>query len=135
MVNDFILAKKYTLDDCPKEHCEMLYCPDIQGYMYGFWSDFDELIEFCKEHSCDPPQFVWGTSRINMFIDAKQIVEDACEELFDDAIDLVSGEDLKELQNYLDQWCAKQKQTSTYAPNKDVAILITHEDVEKRWGK
>ena len=47
-------------------------------------------------------------------MDADSIIENACEELYEDARDNISDE--KELQEFLDKWCEKQTGTTTYYP-------------------
>ena len=42
------------------------------------------------------------------------IIENACDELHEDARDNISDE--KELQEFLDKWCEKQTGTTTYYP-------------------
>ena len=55
-----------------------------------------------------------------MSISADSIIEQACEELHEDARQNVIGED--ELQDFLDEWCAKQSGTDTFLVDYKYAI-------------
>lgn len=61
-----------------------------------------------------------------MFLDAAGIIENACDELYEDARDNISDE--KELQVFLDKWCEKQAGITSYYPNYKEYVRV-----EKEW--
>jgi len=62
---------------------------------------------------------------MELSIDASDILEDACSDLHEDAMDNISVEDEKELQLLLDKWCEDNKQgTTTYYADFGVGILL-----------
>ena len=76
----------------------------------AFWDSFDDYFENTI------PKVLWVTEYMQMSMDATTIVEEACEELHEDALDNVGSEDINELQKYLNEWCKKQSGTGTYYP-------------------
>lgn len=61
-------------------------------------------------------------------MDADGIIDSACDDLHEDARDNISGQDQKELQDFLDKWCEKQSGTITYYP-----CYREYVKVEKEW--
>ena len=117
----FDKAIKSEYKDVPAESKEMLYS-ERYGYNEGYFSDIDEIIKYCKDNDIDIPKYVWSTSTTKLSIDAEYIVQQACEELHEDAYENVTDE--KELQEFLDAWCAKQSGTETYWVDYKYAIGI-----------
>lgn len=72
----------------------------------GGYSNFDEYFEY------EIPKVLWNCEEVKISMDADSIIENACEELHEDARDNISDE--KELQEFLNNWCAKQTGTTTY---------------------
>lgn len=68
---------------------------------------------------------VYGTYPVDLSMNASNIIEMATEDLHEDAMDNISGEDEKELQDLLDQWCEKNKSgTTTYYADFKVGIQL-----------
>ena len=97
-------SNRFFNDECEFED----YYWDLYQEGNHDYKNFDEY--FDKK----VPHVLWNCSEKNMHIDADTIVEQACEDLHEDAYDNVS--DIIELQNYLDKWCSKQSGTTTYYP-------------------
>lgn len=74
----------------------------------GGCSNFNEFFEY------EVPKVLWNCEETKISMDADSIIDNACEELHEDARDNISDE--KELQEFLDKWCAKQGGTTTYYP-------------------
>lgn len=72
------------------------------------------------------PKILWNCSETKMSLDADSIIENACDELHEDARDNIADE--KELQDFLDKWCEKQTGTTTYYP-----CYKEYVRVEKEW--
>lgn len=119
----FDKAKHYTLDTVPESSCEYMYS-EIYRYNEGYFSDIEELEDYCKENDIAMPKYVWGTTVSRISMDACSIIESSCEELHEEAGEQIDDRDCKELQNMLDKWCEKQRGTDTYYVDYNVAILI-----------
>lgn len=69
---------------------------------------------------------MWNCEVIKLAMDADSIIDNACDKLHEDARDNISDE--KELQEFLDKWCAKQGGTTTYYP-----CYREYVKVQKEW--
>ena len=116
-------ATKCEYQDCPGDQKIMMYS-ESYGYDEGYFSDIDELIEYCESEDIRVPGYCWSTEQINMSIDADSIIENVCEELFEDAESYIDNSDRKELQEFLNKWCAKQTATTTYGVCYKYAIKV-----------
>lgn len=94
------------------------------GYNEGYFSDIEDLEVYCEDNELEMPKYVWSTDIVEISMDAKSFAETACEQSFEDAIDQISDEEIEDLQEFLDEWCARQTGTRSYAVNYKYAILI-----------
>jgi len=108
-------AKKIPFEEACEKYT-MLYIDEFDKYINV--EDFEEWIhdkgyEEDEIHSLR----VYGTQSIDLSIDASNIIEDACSDLHEDAMDNISDKDQKELQLFLDKWCEENNAgtTSYYA--------------------
>nr|WP_145401767.1 hypothetical protein [Paenibacillus xylanexedens] len=102
-----------------------MYYSEDYPYNEGYFSDFDEFIEAWDDnHEPDEtkPVYVWGTRSISLTLDVGDILDRESEDLHEDALDNIEGKD--ELQRFLDEWCSKQKWTTTYYGENKYAIKI-----------
>lgn len=74
----------------------------------GGCSSFNEFFEY------EVPKVLWNCEETKISMDADSIIDNACEELHEDARDNISDE--KELQEFLNKWCDKQSGTTSYYP-------------------
>lgn len=102
----------------------------VSTYLYDEQTDhyFDEIEDFVYEYKDDAefendeemlenlPEVLWVCSKAEISMDADWIIENACEDLHEDARDNISDKEEKELQEFLDKWCEKQTGTTTYYP-------------------
>ena len=106
-------AKKISFEEACEKY-EMLY---IHGYdKYINVEDFEDWLHD-ENFQLDEVILlkVYGTQTIDLQIDASSVIEDACSDLHEDAMDNISDEDQKELQTLLDKWCENNKAgTTTY---------------------
>jgi len=101
------------------------YFSDIDSFVDAY-RDFDEY-ESEEDMMNNLPEVLWLTDPVGIFMDADNIIESACEELHEDAYENISGEDRKELQNILDEWCKKQTGTRTIYPNYKKYVRVRKE--------
>lgn len=95
-----------------------LYCEENDKYydpeeIESFFYDFDGE---------DVPKILWVTRSIEISLDAGNIIEDACQDLYDGASDSC---DYNGLQKVLDEWCSKQSGTTTYYPDNKEYVLTS----------
>lgn len=116
-------AIKANYEDVPAEHKEMMY-HELFPNNYGYFSDFEEFVEYCEGEGIELPAYVWSTEKTKLTIDADSIVSNACDELHEDAYDNIGEADIKELQELLNNWCSKQTGTDTYSVDYRYAITL-----------
>lgn len=107
----------------------MLYCEEFDKY-YDTVDDFfdDYACNYDDEQIYDRPERLWVTSVGNISIDVDNILENACEELHEDAMDSICIDDKIRLQEFLDDWCEGQTGTTTYYPCYEKYVVVN-------WGK
>lgn len=94
---------------------------DRFGYNEGYFNDWDEFFDYWfdnYEEDDEKPEFVWTTVPLNMSMDAGSIVENATEDLYEDAYSDISDSKINELQDYLDEWCKNCGVGTTYYQGK-----------------
>ena len=120
-----------------KDASEYIYDEESEQYFSDEFSFVDHWWELYQEvdHDCSNfdeyfekyiPKVLWNCEEVKISMDADSIIENACEELHEDARDNISDE--KELQEFLDKWCEKQTGTTTYYP-----CYKEYVKVKKKW--
>ena len=98
----------------------MLYCEEFDEY-------YDTVDDFFDDYYCNYadkdniPERLWVTSVEKIYIDAANVIEDACTNLHEDAYEQCDEASLQEL---LDDWCRKQTVTTTYYPCYKQYVVI-----------
>lgn len=105
-------AEKISLNDALKKFT-YLYVEETDQFLPD---DGDEIDEVPIEYH------IFGTETQTMSIDAYDIVENACEEMGEDAMDRVNDTD--SLQDIINEWIDKNG-TSCYVPNYNFAVVRT----------
>ncbi len=122
--NLFKKAKvKTTISEADKTKIEMMYS-DVYPYNEGYFTEIEELEEWCEDNDIEMPKYVYGTYKSRLSINAYDMVESECEnnELHEDAFSNITN--LEELQTFLDDWCSKQTGTDTYIMDTNYIILL-----------
>lgn len=116
------VAKAVSVDE--KDVNTMLYCEEFDEY-YDAVDDFlDDYACNHEEDSDERPVRLWVTSVEKISVDADNILENACEELHEDAMDSICIDDKIRLQEFLDDWCKKQTGTTTYYPCYEKYVIV-----------
>lgn len=117
------VANAVAVDE--KDVYTMLYCEEYDKY-YDTVDDFfdDYACNYDDEEVYEKPERLWVTSVEKIFIDADNILENACEEFHEDAMENISIEDRNKLQSFLDDWCKEQIGTITYYPCYQQYVVI-----------
>lgn len=106
------------------------------SYNEGFFRDMDEFLEWWEdEHDKDDPrpEYVWATDEFKPHLDAESLISNMCEDLHEDAIDAISDESKEELASFLESWCEKQSDATSYVKSSTVLVRIPWEDLT--WGE
>lgn len=96
----------------------------------GYFSEWDEFFDDwyeCHSENEIRPEYVWVTESEEMHIDAHDIVESATENLYEDAYDDVSNEEIKRLQAFLDDWTKTCGVSRTYYESHKYKVRIPWE--------
>ena len=113
--------------DSEKSKSQEMYFSEIYPYNEGYFFDIEEFFDAIElEEIEERPKYIWGTTRIDLKINAYDIVESACEDLHEDAFSNVT--DIDELQKFLDKWCNKQSGVESYCMDYKLAIRIPWEE-------
>lgn len=78
------------------------------------------------------PEVLWLCDNVDISIDADSIIENACEELHEEAEENIFRQDREELQEFLDNWCKKQTGTTTLYPNYKKYVRVKKEWFESK---
>ena len=98
----------------------------------GYFTEWEEFFDSWNEENEDierRPEYVWGTDELKMSMDASSIVENATEDMYEDAMQHIGDAPVKELQQYLDEWIKKYGVTS-YCETHKHAIRIPWEEYD-----
>lgn len=106
-----------------KEVSTMLYCDETDRYFL----DINEFVEdWYGDHDKkdEKPDRLWVTSVGQIQLDSDSILENACEELHEEAMESICIDDKIRLQEFLDDWCKKQTGTTTYYPCYEKYVIV-----------
>lgn len=102
----------------------MLYDYANDKYYYSV-EDFYDTWNNSNTKTETRPQVLFATVTARLSLNAEELLEEACEYLHEDAFDRIEEDDIKELQEFLDKWCDRQKGiTETYYPDYSRYIRI-----------
>lgn len=126
-------AKEIELKDasyCMYDEQSKQYFSDENEFVEYYYQEWFERysggMSFNAYFDSQVPKVLWNCEVVKISMDADSIIENACEELHEDARDNISNE--KELQEFLDKWCDKQTGTTTYYP-----CYKEYVKVQKEW--
>ena len=126
----FSKAQHYSIKECPPERCEMMYS-DSYDYNEGYFSEIEELEEYCEDNDIKMPDYVWCTSSHQLNIDIDSMVENECEDLHEDAYEWIAQKDIEELRTFVNGWCEKQTGTRTFYVDYSAVIVLDKRNKEK----
>ena len=114
------VSKAVQVDE--KDIDTMLYCEEFDKY-YDTVDDFfeDYTLNYTDEEVYIRPERLWVCDVEKIFIDAGDVVGNACDDLHEDAYEQC---DVDGLQKLLDDWCKAQTGTTTYYPCYKQYVLI-----------
>lgn len=74
---------------------------DFYPYNDGYFVSWDDFFDNLDADIAERPIYVWGTSEIELSLDATDIVSTACEDMYDDAYSDIGDAAVKEMQDFL----------------------------------
>jgi hypothetical protein len=102
------------------------YYSEFFPYNEGYFMDFDEFFDAIDEEEIEGrPEYCFGVTEIPFTIDAESVVENACDDSYEDAYDHVGN--IRGLQKSIDEWIEKNGPGSTFVYNKNVKVRIPWE--------
>lgn len=119
--------------DCVYDEKSEQYFFDLESFVDEYKELYFDSVEEGKVQSFEDffetvvPKVLWVCPSIEININANSIIEDACEELHEDAADYIGYDDKKELQDFLNYWCEKQVGTTTYYSEYKKYISVRRE--------
>lgn len=117
------VANAVAVDE--KDVDTMLYCEEFDEYYDTVDDFFDDYACNHEEDDNERPVRLWVCSVEKIYIDADNVVDNACEDLHEDAYEQC---DIGGLQTLLDGWCEAQTGATTYYPCYEKYVEID-------WGK
>lgn len=96
-----------------------LYCEENDKYYAP--DCIEEFFEDFEDEDCELPLRLWVTSVREISIDACSVIENACDDLHEDASENC---DYNSLQKLLNEWCSEQTGTTTYYPCYKEYVLV-----------
>lgn len=126
-------AIKISLQEAIKQGITMLY-DDTRDKFVDADEVYDYLLEATEDtidiHLKDMTFMFYATSTEAISFDVDNILENACDYLFDDVESRL--QDVDELRELLDAWAEKNKECSTtYVPNYKIVVMVDMKDVLK----
>lgn len=93
---------------------------EYYGHNEGYFTDWEEFFSGWDDgwyegpDSTEPtrPKYVWGTETVELCFDAYSIVEQGCEDMYEEAMEHIGAAAIKEFQDFCDKWCKKYGPTS-----------------------
>ena len=125
LMDNTSVAPKEVEDSCVYFYSEYYSCNE------GYFTDWDEFFDdWYDNHNeeDEKPEYVWITERVDMHIDADDIIANATENLYEDAMSNISDEKCKELQDLLDKWCDTCGVRETYVKSNKYKVKIPWEN-------
>lgn len=92
---------------------------DYYSWSYYTHTPSEDFKDFFETHV---PKILWNCSMSQIDIDVDSIIENACEDLHEDAINNIDN--LKELKDFVHNWCKQQTGTITYYPDYKEYIKV-----------
>lgn len=138
-MSEFVKPKTVFVSDAeyapiaPKEIADAMECffSDSFSLNEGYFFDWDEFFEdWFENHEPDDvkPVYVWITEPVEMSVDVQNIIENATDDLYEDASEDITSEARKELQDFVDGWCKRCGVGTTYYESHKYKVRIPWED-------
>lgn len=123
------VAKKISLADACKVY-------DLVVVGWDTYMSPDDVIDHILDNRDEdnPIPRVWGTATTTISVDYERVLEDATEELHEEAYGNIGKTDRDDLKEFLHGWAGREtvrNATLTYFPDEKVGIEITEADLEE----
>lgn len=116
----FEKAKKITYEEYIKQYPNyMIFDPNTDE----FYSELEDLEDHYASNGLELPKYVYGTNSHSICLDIDNLIENACDDLYEDAYDRIEG--YEDLQAAMYKFSKQNEQnTMTFDPDCSLAILL-----------
>lgn len=114
-------AEKMTYEEYIEKYPDhMIYCEDNGQY----YTELEDMVEDYEDWELgELPKYVYGTHKTHMIVDIDNAIENACDELHEEAMYELKG--LDELYSAINDFnILNKKNTTTFYPNYGLVILL-----------
>lgn len=112
-------ATKFTVEEAIAAGVPFLFSEGLDRYL-----SWDELGDLEPEEQCQLG-IVWACEQTQIGLNAHDILETACDDLHEDAVEYIPDAAKKELQDFLSAWVDKYgRHTITYYPDYTRVVVI-----------
>ena len=95
-----------------------LYVDNVGEFVFSA----EEIEDLIEEYELDKSELrVYATEEHTLSADATNVVENACDDLHEEAYDNC---DIEGLQKLIDEWCKNQTGTTSYSPDYKIRIIL-----------
>lgn len=112
-------AIKMTYDEYIKE-----YGDNMVVFGDDYYSDIEDVIDYCESYEIDTPKYVWGTKKYRAEIDGERIEEWTLDNTFEDTE--FSKDGRAELHLFIEEW-NKKYGLDYYCENNKIAVIVPDE--------
>ena len=99
-----------------------MFTEKVSGYIYKITK------KSTGEFYVGQPMYVWITEPVEMSVDVQNIIENATDDLYEDASGDITNEARKELQDFVDGWCKRCGVGTTYYESHKYKVRIPWEE-------
>lgn len=127
--NKFEKAEKLSNAEWVAQGNDPVWCPFDRGWEDGFFTSIEAYLEWEADQvadgeleESDRPNFLWATKSHGLDIDVDRILENACDEMFDNARERLQG--VEELTAAIDVFLEKNESCLSYEPDFSRVIVL-----------
>jgi len=117
-------VQHYMIKTVPDKYSKMLYSDDY-AYNNGYFSELEDLEDYCCGENEPMPNCIWGTEVIPFELDARDIVnmELVLQNSYEEAYKRINDKALERLQIAMDKFCEEHGDNLTsYCVNYNICI-------------
>lgn len=95
-------ATKMTYDEYLEKHKDHMVV-----FNDNYYTDIEDVLDYCEDNEIEPPQYVWGTSKGTVELDADIIEKNALGDIFEYV--KFSKKGMEELRTFINGWNKKYR--------------------------
>ena len=131
-LDQFEKAQRFTVEEALAAGIEFCYFPGDDGDALFGVDRIDEEADERELSDRERPAWAWATTETPLSLSAESIIEQACEELHEEAYANISDGAIKELQDFLDGWVKRHGEgATTYFEDRTRAVIVPPKQSEE----